>query len=250
MKVYDIYAYLDGFCPFDTACDFDNAGLLIGNKNTTVSKAVVSLDLTPDAFKQAKKVGAQLIITHHPVIFSGLKNITADSYLYDIIKSDISVISAHTNLDAADGGVNDCLANTLELENISKIICEDGFSFRKGELKSEMTPEQFAHHVYEKLGLKPRFTVGLSNIKTVAVCGGSGGDMLNDAYISGADAFVTSDIKHNVFLDSVHLGITLLDCGHFATEDVVIEPLTALLRQNFSDIEFLTNHKTYITELI
>ena len=144
MTVNDIYAYLNEFCPFDTACDFDNVGLLVGDKNANVTKAIIALDCTLDAVNQAIETGAELIITHHPIIFSPLKSVTAESTVYRLIKNNISVISAHTNLDIAYGGVNDCLAATLNLRDVENVVGDDGFSFRKGVLQKEYTPEEFA----------------------------------------------------------------------------------------------------------
>ena len=246
MTVNDIYAYLNEFCPFDTACDFDNVGLLVGDKNATVTKAVIALDCTLDAVNQAIETGAELIITHHPVIFSPLKSVTAESIVYRLIKNNISVISAHTNLDVADGGVNDCLAATLNLCDVETVVADDGFTFRKGVLDTECTPDEFALYVKNALNFSPRFTVGQGKIKTVAVCGGSGGDMLYDALNAGADALVTAEVKHHVFLDAADIGFTLIDCGHFNTEDVVVKPLKNLLSKKFPDITFTTNHKSYI----
>ncbi len=246
MKVNDIYLFLNELCPFDTACDFDNAGLLVGDKDASVTKVVVALDCTESVVNQAIELGAELIITHHPVIFSPLKSVLSGSIAYKLIKNGISVISAHTNLDVADGGVNDCLANALELKQVEKIICEDGFSFRKGVLDNEYTPTDFAKFVGQRLNFSPRFTIGKKNIKTVAVCGGSGGDMLYDAIKAGANALVTADVKHHVLLEAAQLSFTLIDCGHFNTEDVVIEPLKSVLCEKFPNIAFFTNHESYI----
>ncbi len=246
MTVNDIYLFLNDFCPFDTASDFDNAGLLIGDKNATVTKAVIALDCTKSAIDKACEIGAELIITHHPVIFGGIKKVMSDSIVYRLVKSGISVISAHTNLDIADGGVNDCLATALGLTEIEKVVCDDGFSFRIGSLSREHSPADFAKYAGEKLNFSPRFTVGKKAVKRVAVCGGSGGDMLADAVTAGADAYVTADVKHNVFLDAARLGITLIDCGHFNTEDIVIEPLKNVLCDKFRDILFITDHNSVI----
>ena len=152
MTVNDIYSFLNEFAPFDTACDFDNAGLLIGGKDAEVVKFIVALDCTEAVVDEAIQKGAQLIITHHPVIFSGLKSVLADSLVYRLIENNVSVISAHTNLDIADGGVNDCLAKALELNDVKKIVCDDGFSFKCGQLNDVLTPEAFAKYVGKSFG--------------------------------------------------------------------------------------------------
>lgn len=247
MNVSDIYNILDSLYPFSLALDFDNCGLLIGSENRCVTKAVVALDCTNEVLDLAVAQGAELIITHHPVIFNPLKSIPDDSLVYKIIKSGISVISAHTNLDTANGGVNDCLANKLGLINIQKITCEDGFTFRKGVLNHEMSPADFAKFASKKLGFSARYVEGNRNIKTVAVCSGSGSDMIYDAIKSGADAFLSSEIKHNVFLYSKQVGITTIDCGHEATEKIIVDELCRVLseKSNIKAIPYLESNILY-----
>lgn len=241
MTVKDIYNFIDKIAPFDTACDFDNAGLLIGNENAEVTGALACLDCTDSAVQKALELNANLIITHHPVIFTPIKTVLSDSIVYKCVKNNISVISAHTNLDTAQGGVNDCLANTLELENIEKIICDDGFSIRLGSLPLSMSCKEFAEYCSEKLNIKARYCDTHKPIKTVAVCGGSGGDLLCYVY-NKADAFVTADTKHHLFNECENKGLMLLDCGHYNTEDTVIEPLTKVLASEFKDIRFVPFH--------
>ena len=239
MTVNNIYNVLNNLFPFNLALDFDNTGLLIGEQNSTVKKAVVALDCTTKVLDFAINNGAELIITHHPVIFTPLKTITENTLAYKIIKSGVSVISAHTNLDTAEGGVNDCLAECLGLENISPVICPDGFTFRKGVLPAAMQPEEFALFAANKLGAGARFVCGNRAIKTVAVCSGSGSDMFHIAAEQFIDAFVSSEIKHNVLISSFDAGITTIDCGHFATENVVITPLCNKLAAALPEVQFI-----------
>ena len=246
MTVFDIYNFLDSRFPFSDACEWDNSGLLIGDKNATVTKAIIALDCTDSVIAQAKQIGAELIITHHPIIFPEINSVLAEGLIHRVINSGISVISAHTNLDKAKGGVNDCLAKALGLKKIKVLHTKDNFSIRIGELGNEMSPQAFAGFVGEKLNYIPRFCVGNRNIKRVAVCGGSGGDFLDDAIKANADAYVTADVKHHVFLNAAHHGITLIDGGHFATEDTVIEPLRSILQKQFPDILFTANHLSVI----
>lgn len=248
MTVKDIYEFLNKKFPFSLALDWDNSGLLIGDGNATVTKAVVTLDCTKDAVQTAVKCGAELIITHHPVIFSGVKSVLSGSIVHTLIENKISVISAHTNLDFADGGVNDCLCDALCLTDIKKVLSVEGFSFRTGKLAKELSPTDFAKYIGEKLNVPVRFTVGAKSIKTVAVCGGSGGDLLYEA-AKNADALITADIKHNFFIEADSIGFTIVDGGHFNTEDTVIAPLKATLCENFSNIEFITNHTNVINHI-
>lgn len=242
MTVFDIYNFLNERFPFNTAAEWDNSGLVIGDKNNIVTKAVISLDCTEDTVKLAEDIGAELIITHHPLIFPETESLLANALIPRLESQNISLISAHTNLDKAVGGVNDCLAQVLGLKNVKTVPTLEGFSIKLGELENELTPEQFARYVGERLKVTPRFSKGSRNIRHVAVCGGSGGDFLPDAIVAAADAFVTADIKHHVFLDAGISGVTLIDGGHYATEDTVIEPLKNILQAKFTEILFVSNH--------
>lgn len=117
--VFDLYSAIDQFAPFSLSMDFDNTGILVGDRHQAVSKVLLALDCTMDVVNYAKEIGAQLIITHHPVIFHPIKRVNEDSVVYHLIRSQIAVISAHTNLDIAEDGVNDVLAQAIGLQNIS-----------------------------------------------------------------------------------------------------------------------------------
>ena len=242
MIVYDFYDFLDERYDFSSALEFDNVGLLVGDGREKVTGVLVCLDCTDEAISEAVKLGANLIVTHHPVIFDPLKAVTEQSLVYRLIRNGISVISAHTNLDQADGGVNDALAETLGLQNIEKIADREGFLYRIGELPESMTSDELAKMVGEKLSLRVKFVGNNSFIKRVAVCGGAGGSMLADVLATGVDAYVTSDIKHNVFLDAHAEGLTLIDAGHFNTEDVVIDKLYNELKEKFPEVNIKPFH--------
>lgn len=245
MKVKEILNCLEALYPISSAADYDNVGLLIGNETADVKSAVLALDCTESTLQTALVMGAELIITHHPIIFDGLKNIPANSVVYRLIRNGISVISMHTNLDTCDGGVNDALTDALNLRSVKKVQCNDGFTFRKGYI-GEISPDAFAEYVSDKLKTRVKYVCGNRLITSVAVCGGAGGSELETAINSGADAFVTADIKHNIFIDAHFKGITLIDAGHFDTEDVIIDPLCNTLRNRFPDITFVTDHHSPI----
>ena len=242
MKVNDIYTYLDEKYDFSSALPYDNAGHLVGSLNSTVTGIVVCLDCTDEAITEAVEIGANLIVTHHPVIFDPLKAVTEESLVYRLIRNDISVISAHTNLDQADGGVNDALCTALDLTNVEKVTDSEGFSFRTGELEEPLSADAFAEYVGKKLNTPIKYVGNNSAVKRVAVCSGSGGSMLYDVANMGVDAYVTADIKHNVFLDAHLLGLVLLDAGHFSTEDLIISPLAKELETAFPNIKITENH--------
>lgn len=224
MTVQNVYDAIDAVADFSTQMDFDNAGLLVGDPEASVTGALIALDVTDSVIDEAVDRGANLIVTHHPVIFHPMKRVTADTLVYRLVRENIAVISAHTNLDLAPGGVNDILAGMLELQDVQALPPEN--LLRAGRLGRGMTPPEFAYYVKQKLGL-PALTYcdGGRVIERAAVCGGSGGGELKDALAAGCQAYVTADVKHDVMLSAAHCGITLIDGGHFGTENHVTKYL-------------------------
>ena len=241
MTIDKIYEFLNNKFPITEALDYDNPGFLIGDKTADIKSAVLALDCTDSTINTAIENDAKLIITHHPVIFKGLKSIKKGDIVYRLIENGISVISMHTNLDTCKDGVNDALADALELKNVETIKSSDGLTYRKGELMGEINSNDFAAFVGKKLDTAVKY-VGENKVKNVAVCGGSGAELFYECKENGCDAFVTGEVKHHQFLDAAKMGITLVDAGHFPTEDTVIEPLCSLLKKHFPDIEFITDH--------
>lgn len=246
MTVNDIFEFLNGIAPVNTACDFDNAGILVGDPSAEVSGAVVALDCSASAIKTAIKNNCELIITHHPVIFDPLKTVLTGSTVFELIKSGISVISMHTNLDIAVSGVNDCLCRVLGFDNFEKRPASDGYLLNFAELDTPLSADELARHIKEKLGGSVKFTDSGKNIKRVALCSGSGGGYAFDTAVSCCDALVTADVKHNIFIDTERLGISVFDAGHFNTEDAVTEPLKSLLSEKFKTVSFYADHHSEI----
>ena len=147
MKIKDIFDFLNSKFPVETACDFDNPGILTGDPETEVSGAVIALDCTPDVVRTALENGCNLIITHHPVIFEPLKSVLAGSPVFELVKNGIAVISMHTNLDIGADGVNDTLCKFLKLSNIQKVAASDGFMINKGTLSTGTTADRLAEHI-------------------------------------------------------------------------------------------------------
>lgn len=245
MTVRDIYNALDKMCPFDTACDFDNVGILVGDREQTVTKAAVMLDCTLSGIQKAKDMGAELIISHHPVIFDPLKQINENSVVYELIKSGIAQISAHTNLDVCEGGVNDSLCKALGFNEFDTLHCADGYQGRICRFEREKTAKEVAALAGAALSTKIKYT-GDNKIKNLAVFSGSAGGYLYDAVNCGADGILCGDIKHNIFVDAHNMGVSVFDAGHFATEAVVIKPLCNALSQQFCNIEFVPVIEDYI----
>ena len=242
MTVNDIYTYLDDKYNFSSALSYDNVGHLVGSLNSTVTGILVCLDCTDEAVSMAVGNGANLIVSHHPVIFDPLKSVTDESLVYRLIRNDISVISAHTNLDQADGGINETLAKVIGLENIERVTDSEGFVYRIGETKEPVSADDFAKEVSKKLSLPVKYVGTNTHIKRVAVCSGSGGSMLYEVAEQGIDAYLTADIKHDVFMDAHAMGIALFDAGHFGTEDIIVKPLAEELKKAFPDIDVYENH--------
>ena len=146
-KIVDIYNYIDSFAPFDIAMDFDNVGILVGDKNAEPTRAIVTLDVTDEVIDEAKEKSAQLIVSHHPVIFNPLKRLSADSVVYKLAQSGISVISAHTNLDLSSDGTNTAMFNALELQDMEQLEIDGGLI---GSLKIPMSANEFANFIKVK----------------------------------------------------------------------------------------------------
>lgn len=230
--IEDYYNALDKIACFNAAEDWDNVGLLVGSPHTRVKTALVALDATKDVLAEAKLLHANLIITHHPVIFRPVDRIDGDSLLYALIAANVGVISAHTNYDMAVDGVNDTLCGHLELTGVRTLEGGELSGVgRLGELHKPLLPEELAAFVKERLGAgSVRYTRG-GPVSMVAVCGGSGGGLWRDARAQGAQALITSEVKHSQFLDAAHAGFILIDAGHYATESIAVKPLAARILQ-------------------
>ena len=254
MKVSEILQAVEQMAPRYMKMDWDNVGLLCGDPDQEVSKILVALDPFLDVAEEAEEIGAQLVLTHHPLIFRPCKNVVESDpvgrTIRYMIRHDISAINAHTNLDCAPGGVNDVLAAQLGLRNVQVIdpqgTDEAGRAWgllRKGTLE-EQSLEDFLTAVKENLrcpGL--RYVNGGKPVRNVAVGGGACGSELMDAVHAGCDTFVTSDLKYNQFWDARDLGINLIDAGHFYTENPVCTRLQQVMQEKFPEITTVISKK-------
>lgn len=232
MKVIDIYNILNSVAPFDKQCSWDNSGLLCGDPEKEVKKIGFALDATVDCIKQASKLGCDLLVVHHPVIFKPITNIEKGSPVELLIKNDIAIICAHTCLDRAENGVNYTLCKKLGLTDIHRFP-SDGESEMCfcGEI-GETTSKDFAGLVAKKLKAVVKYNNTDKPIKKVGVCGGCGDDFIFEMAKKGIDAFVTGEVSHHKFLDANELGITVIEAGHFETENPVVEYLYNLIKSN------------------
>lgn len=237
--VGQIFACLQAKAPVETKMDFDNVGLLVGSPDWDVKKVLLSLDITGPVVVEAKELGAQLVVSHHPLFFS-LKNVGYGDPLgekaMNLLTGRVAAICMHTNLDAADGGVNDALAAALGV--LDAVPYEPEHICRVGALPEAVPLASFLGTVKSALNCNGlRYVDGGKSVSRIALCGGSGGSMLEEAALTGCDTYVTSDIKYDVFLRAKELGLNLIDAGHFNTENVVIPVLGQWIREAFPEVE-------------
>ena len=218
--------------PAETAEEWDNVGLMVGDRHGKVDSALVCLDITPEVVEQAVAQKVGLIVTHHPLIFHAIKAVEADSLVYRLIANGIAVLSLHTNLDKAPGGVNDTLAALLELEDVK--VAADGMC-RIGTLPRPLSGEVFASHTAQALNTTLRVCCPKREVRRVAVCGGSGADLLL-SLCSEVDAIVTGEIRHHEWLEWNARGITAVEAGHHATEVCVVKTLATWLRADHPEL--------------
>lgn len=234
--VKNIYDYINSIAPFSTQEEWDNSGHLIGDFRGEVKKVVMALDATKSVCSFAKDIGADLVLTHHPIIFGGIKTVKADSAVYILANSGIAHLCAHTNFDLASGGINDSLAELLELDDAKHI--PDSFVVY-GDLDNEMSMDDFAEYVAQRLDCAGiRYTDTDKTIKTVAVGGGACEEYV-DLAMQYADCFVTGDMKYHQMLDASENGYAVISAGHYETENIPFLMLKEKLEKIFVDVEFV-----------
>lgn len=239
--VCDIYETMCRLAPPELQLPLDNAGFLVGYADAACDKALLALDLTDAVLDEAIGAGATLIITHHPAIFDPLKTITDETpsgrRLLRLIENRIAVISMHTNLDIAEGGVNDVLLALCGARS-EGALDENGCG-RFGSLPAPLTLTAFLAQLSEKLqcyGL--RYYDAGRPVKRLAVLGGAGADSLARAAAFGCDSFLTADVKYHQFLAAEELGVNLIDGDHFGTENPVVHALLPKLQAAHPSVDF------------
>ena len=239
MKVKDIISVIEEFAPLSIQEGWDNSGLCIGSPEAPVTSVLLGLDCTPELVDEAVACGADMIVTHHPLIFSGLKKISPDNLVGEAVikavKAGISVYAAHTNADKVIAGVSGAMASRLGLENV-RILDEDGEGTGLGvvgDLPEPMTSDEAVAFVKEMFSLKAMRTsrpLG-SRITRIAMCGGSGGSLIGAAVRSGAQLYITGDVSyHNFFIQE---GFMIMDIGHYESEREIVDILFSLIKKKF-----------------
>ena len=250
-KVKEITAVWERLAPPHLAEAWDNVGLMVGDMEQEVTCVFVCLDVTSANAAQAAQCGADLIVSHHPLLFTPLKQVVESDVTGGIVRAlirgNLSVFSMHTNFDNAPGGMNDLLAEKLGLEQTRPFTpdeCVDGAGKpidnigRIGVLDAPTEMEDFAALVRQTLGCRCIRVAGDpgDTIRTVALCGGAGGNGIYSAYHAGADVYVTADIRHHEAQLAFELGLNVIDAGHFETENIFCDYIQQYLSQTFSDL--------------
>lgn len=266
MKLNEIIDTFEKDFPLSLAFDRDNVGLLVGSGDSEVKKLLLTCDVDEGVVNEAVKIGADTIISHHPLMFRRIGNLTEyepeQRAIRLMIKNDINLYSAHTNLDAAQGGLNDFMASLLNMKDtrvadVTEVTdgIEHGFG-RIGFLENAPTLEELMHTVTEKFrayGL--RYAGDKSKrIRKIAVNTGGGADILYDCIRLGCDVLITGDIKYNGYRDAVEHGMAVIDLMHFDSEKIVMDFYEAYFSKKFSKTELAKSKanknmvKTYVND--
>lgn len=245
-KVSDIAAYLEDKIPTSLKEDYDNVGLLCGFPDRAVSRVFIALDIDTETILEAGKAGAELIVSHHPVIFTPMRRVLDDELtgrrVIRLIESGISAICMHTNLDRLTGGVNAALAHAVGAEPVEMLDMG---------CIAQLPPESlevFLTATSKALGADDiRYHSAHRPVRRIAICGGAGGDIVYDAARLCCDTVLTGEIKHHQWLDGRELGLNLIEAGHFATENVVLPVLSDMLTEGFPDLDVIVFSRGPVT---
>ena len=237
-KVSDVRELVGGIAPFELAEEWDNVGLLFGHAQAEVERILVALDLTQGVLDEAKALGAQMIVTHHPIMFSARKRVTDEDregrLMLGMAEAGIAHIAAHTNLDAAPGGVNDTLMAAMGAANIVGEGC-----VRAGDLPEGTTLGALAARAERRLRGPVRvYGAKDTPVHRLGCCSGAGGSEIAEAKALGADCFITGEVRHHEALDAVDGGMCVLEAGHFETENPVCEVLAQALQKAADALQY------------
>ena len=259
MILKDITDCLESYAPLNLQASYDNSGLLVGNYSMKINAAVLSLDCTEEVVDEAIKLGANLIVAHHPIVFTGLKKFNGNSYIertvIKAIENKIAIYAIHTNLDSVSNGVNAKIGDLLGLQNLKILSENDGVkNTGSGMIGSCSVADEkaFLQHVKKVFNVPFLKHTPLQNkpVKTVAFCGGSGSFLLQDAIAQKADVFISSDFKYHQFFDADNQ-IVIVDVGHYEAEICTKELIYEILREKFATFtlhfsKIITNPVNYL----
>lgn len=246
-KCADIAKYIESLAPCNLACQWDNVGLLVGDMDKEIKKVLICLDNDEHVVAEASKIGADMIVSHHPIMFSPINRMTEADPQQRMIRRmcqlGICHYAAHTNMDCASGGLNDYLAEKLGFENtsiIEEIAPAAGFG-RLAEFSGDITLLDAINLCEDRLNLDSVKYVGEldKKVKKIALNCGSGSDILDECIKIGVDLLITGDVKYSVARKAYENGIAIIDAGHHGTEIIFTELIKDYLEKKFADIEFI-----------
>lgn len=250
IKVNNIIKEMELLAPTYLKEDFDNVGLMVGDKNKEVKKVLLALDCTLKVIEEAKKENVELIITHHPLIFKRPSSITTDTLqgkkIIELIKNDISLYSSHTNLDSVENGLNDTIVSILGFDNF-KILEKNKRDDKAGlgrivSLNESIQLEDLISKIKKSLNINNlRVVKGKDKVNKIAIINGSGQDFIGKAIALGADCIITGDTTYHFASDYKEMEISILDVGHFASEQITFFNVMENLKEKFKDVEFITS---------
>ncbi len=226
-----IYELLNSKFPFSTQEEWDNSGLLI-NSGKYTDKIIICLDVTQAVVNKAIETGSKIIVSHHPIIFGGLKSISCDNVVYSLIKNDISVISAHTNFDKYEKGTCFAIADKLDMKPVCSLEPEIGLVAECDKTSCKTLAEK-CKNIFGRAS----FTLPEKQIEKVFICAGSGSGMMSEIISSEADCFITGESKYHDMLDLAALGVAVIEAGHDASEKISLTEIEKIIKTNFDDIE-------------
>ncbi len=245
MKAKKIIETMNNWAKPSLIDTWDNTGFQIGNEDKKVNKILISLDLDNNVLEKAIKEKYDMIINHHPIIFKAIKSITTNNYkeklLYDLIRNDIVVYNAHTNLDQAKNGVSHQLAKCVGIRE-SEVLhyTDENTKYGYGQVGNirEIDLIDYIDDIKTGLNVEDLIVYGdlKRNISRVAVCGGAGSDFIYDAYKSGADVYITGDVKYHEAQLALEYGLTIIDAGHYHTEKIILPVIQKHIKENLGDL--------------
>ncbi|MBQ9192937.1 MAG: Nif3-like dinuclear metal center hexameric protein [Bacteroidales bacterium] len=237
MRVRDIISAIEQFAPLSIQEGWDNSGLAVGSPGDEVHGVLVGFDCTAELIDEAVAEGCDMVVTHHPLIFHGIKRLCPGDPVSDAViravRAGVAVYAAHTTADKVLAGVSGAMARRLGLQDIAILEDEGGYGLGAvGTLPKPMTGEEAAVYVKEKFGLKGlRASRPVERIERVAMCGGSGGSEIDAARAAGAQLYISADISYHHFFTPE--GFMLMDIGHFESEVEIVDILSAVIREKF-----------------
>ena len=242
MKIRELYNYLNEIAPFNNQDKSDNAGLLVGDYDAEVWKILVCLDVTKSVVSEAVDKGINLIIAHHPLMYRPISKILSNDPLHTLVRNNISLIAAHTNLDVAVGGIADLMLARLGLpksEIVLLPINPDGSGYgRIVELDSPVSAKDLAEKCKSAFDCTVvRYVDSGKALSRIGVSSGGAKESVEVALRAGCDAFICGEVSHDRMIFAADYGLTLIEAGHFHTEDIFCEDLVDRLKSRFKEIE-------------